>query len=401
LGQGRRSRIGLKFAERSAILTVVAALLGLTGCGGAGTSGTAQGGAPWDITFISATTGNYAGFGFDEQAGMSIAADDINGAGGIEGRKVNLHFADTQSDIAQAVSIARQQCTSGTVAILGPITSAEDKAVAPVVNSAGCPILFPSAAASGLASNFRPWTFQLSMTAEKQTPDGVGKFYDAVHPTSAQVIVASDDPSALDQGTRATDALTAKGVKVSKVTVTAALVDIAPVVTRVAAARPDSIVISTGEPMAISLFREIAKQNITNIPLLLTPAGYSSNVIKLEPSVTNGHYIYTQFWSGNPDPKVKAFVDKYHRARQGADPTQLATQGYDTLSLVKYAYEKCKVTGQSSKLTSERKCFRDAIQGLKDYKGLTGTYTMGSDGVATVGMYLLQFKNGTLTKVAG
>jgi len=207
--------------------------------------------------------------------------------------------------------------------------------------------------------------------------------------------------SALDQGTRAVAALKSNGAKVAQVTVTAQLVDVAPVVTRVSAAKPDAIVISTGEPQAIALIREIHKQNAGSIPLLLTPAGYSSNVAKLDPSLTDGYYVYTQFWPGNPDPKVKAFVDAYHSARQGAAPTQLSSQGYDTLYITKYAYEKCKVTGQSSKLKAERTCFRDTIQGLKNYQGLTGTYTMGSNGVATVGMFLLQFKNGTLAKVAG
>ena len=384
---------------RSWLFGIPVALI-VTACGG-GSSNTGQSTAPWDLTFISATTGNYAAFGFDEIAGMTIAEDEINKSGGIEGRKVVVHFADTQSDIAQAVSIVRQQCSSGAIAVLGPITSAEALAVSPVVNSAGCPALFPSAAASGIASAFRPWTFQLSMTAANQTPEGVGEWFTAVKPANVQAIVASDDPSALDQGNRAIDTLTQKGVKVTRITVTASLIDLAPVVTRVASAKPDAIVISTGEPQTIALLREIHKQNAGSIPVLITPAGYSSNVAALDPSLTNGDYVYTQFWPGNPDPKVRAFVDKYHAARQGADPTQLSTQGYDTLYLTKYAYEKCKITGEPSKLNAERKCFRDVIQGLKDWKGMTGTYTMNPDGVATVGMYLLRFKNGTLTKTAG
>jgi branched-chain amino acid transport system substrate-binding protein len=92
------------------------------------------------IGWLSSLTGPLSSAAVAENKGVQFAVDEINKAGGINGRKIELLTRDTAGDPTKAVSFAQQLAFSDKVNfIIGPVNSGEGLATTPIVARAGIP----------------------------------------------------------------------------------------------------------------------------------------------------------------------------------------------------------------------------------------------------------------------
>ena len=78
-------------------------------------------------------------------ATVTMAVDDINAAGGINGRQISLVILDDKGDGTEAAQAARRLIDRENVAlILGPVITPCVMAVAPICQAAGIPMLTPT-----------------------------------------------------------------------------------------------------------------------------------------------------------------------------------------------------------------------------------------------------------------
>src|SRR5215204_766816 len=97
------------------------------------------------IGVFMSTTGTTANFGISSVNGIKMAADEINAAGGINGKQVELLVQDDRSDASEAATIATKFVTQDQVhAILGEVASSRSIAAAPIAQNAKIPMLTPS-----------------------------------------------------------------------------------------------------------------------------------------------------------------------------------------------------------------------------------------------------------------
>jgi branched-chain amino acid transport system substrate-binding protein len=100
--------------------------------------------APIRIGFLPALTGSSSSTGIGINRGAVLAVKEINAAGGVNGRKLDLIVRDTQSDPTKAVNaaaeLARQQHVN---VIFGPLNSGESLAATPLIARMGVPQLDP------------------------------------------------------------------------------------------------------------------------------------------------------------------------------------------------------------------------------------------------------------------
>ncbi|HHT42255.1 MAG TPA: ABC transporter substrate-binding protein [Firmicutes bacterium] len=97
------------------------------------------------IGLISSLTGSVSTYGQSVRNAVTMAIDDINAAGGINGRQINLVILDDKGDGTEAAQAARRLIDRENVAlILGPVITPAVMAVAPIAQSAGIPMLTPT-----------------------------------------------------------------------------------------------------------------------------------------------------------------------------------------------------------------------------------------------------------------
>lgn len=103
---------------------------------------TSDGTEPITIGFIGPLTGEAAPYGVDPLAGVRLKVDELNAAGGINGRSIKLIAEDGRCTGADAASAAQKLINvDQVVAILGGQCSGETLAVAPLAESAGIVLL--------------------------------------------------------------------------------------------------------------------------------------------------------------------------------------------------------------------------------------------------------------------
>ena len=86
------------------------------------------------IGYLPALTGPSSSTGIGINRGVQLAVQEINAAGGIDGRQIELVSRDTQSDPTKAVNGAAELARAVKVsAVLGPVNSGESLAVVPLL----------------------------------------------------------------------------------------------------------------------------------------------------------------------------------------------------------------------------------------------------------------------------
>ncbi|WP_104190570.1 ABC transporter substrate-binding protein [Cryobacterium sp. Y82] len=134
--------------QKSAVaLAATCLLLSTAGCAVAGTSGNSSGSeasidGPIKIGYIGALSGGSAYMGEPGGNGMSLAVSEINEAGGIAGRQLELIAIDDKADPATSATAAQKLVSEdGVVAVIGGPNSGTVKANNVIIAGAGVPQL--------------------------------------------------------------------------------------------------------------------------------------------------------------------------------------------------------------------------------------------------------------------
>jgi len=99
---------------------------------------------PIRVGYLPALTGPSSSTGVGINRGTQLAVQEINAAGGIDGRMIELITRDTQSDPTKAVNGAAELTHGEKVSVVfGPVNSGESLAVVPLLARANMPQVHP------------------------------------------------------------------------------------------------------------------------------------------------------------------------------------------------------------------------------------------------------------------
>jgi branched-chain amino acid transport system substrate-binding protein len=375
------------------ILFTAALALTLTGCppksetGGA--AGAAAGGGDILVGEYGSMTGPQATFGQSTHNGIMMAMDEVNAAGGINGRKIKVLTEDDQSKQEEAANaVTKLISQNGVLAVLGEVASSNSLAAAPICQSNKVPMISPSSTnpevtkkgdyifrvcfidtyqgenlAEYVAKQLR-WTRAAILTDVKSDySNGLAQFFEQRFRKLGGQIVAKQSYANGDSDFR------------SQLTAVKAA---APQVLFVPGYYTDIGQIAI-QARDLGIKQALVGGDGWESPKLIEIGGKS-----LEGCMYSNHYFYA-----DPAPLVRNFVQKY-KDRYGVVPDALAALGYDAARVLADAMKRAsKLDGPS---------LRDAIAATKGFPGVTGTLTIGPDRDA-IGKKLVieEIKNGQLT----
>jgi branched-chain amino acid transport system substrate-binding protein len=154
-----RSRLGL-----FSLLLVVA--LPLAACGGDEAGTDTGSGEPLRIGMLTSLTGNFTPWGVQVRAGMQLAVNEVNQAGGVDGRRLELVVADDQSKAEEgARAIERLIERDGVVAVGGIISSDVGLATARIAEQSKVPLFLVKAGAGAILNPASRYTFRTCLPA--------------------------------------------------------------------------------------------------------------------------------------------------------------------------------------------------------------------------------------------
>src|SRR6187549_3990102 len=144
--------------------TALAVALGTTLLAtGAAAQGTIKIGVTQPLTGAFAASGNYV------TQGAKIAEDQINAAGGVLGRKIQLVVEDNKSNPTEAVATAEKLIGKDKVPVMmGAWSSTLTLAVMPKLMEYGVPMLVETSSSGKITTSGNPWIFRISPTSEME-----------------------------------------------------------------------------------------------------------------------------------------------------------------------------------------------------------------------------------------
>ena len=121
------------------------------------------GGEPVRIGWLAALTGPSSAPAIGFIRGVVYAADQLNAAGGVKGRKIEIVTRDTQGDPTKAVNATQELISRTKVnAVWGPTNSGEALAVTPIMARAKMPLIHPCVVDSLIDPAKYPNAFRLA-----------------------------------------------------------------------------------------------------------------------------------------------------------------------------------------------------------------------------------------------
>lgn len=344
----------------AAVVTATLALAGCSGSGGTTTpSGSAESG-PLKIGMVVPLTGPLSALGTGDQEAAEQAVKDINAAGGVDGRQIELTIVDDKTDPTESVKQFNQMAADSSYsAMLASSMTSAALAVASSVTQYKVPTIALSPVDS-YADGSNKYAFTSPPTTKVYAQALVDYWKDQGVKTLAVAYTGTDLYG--QNGEKATVSL-AKEAGIDIVLDEAydpAATDFTPLVTKVVAAKPDAFVQWGSGPAPVIITKQIAGKGV---PFYVT--GSQASHLWLDPAgaaaegvigATSSAMAGASLPDGDYKDKVLAVVTPWQAAHDGATPPEFAFGGASAIQLLAAAVEKAGST--------DREKVRDALEGI-------------------------------------
>lgn len=314
-------------------------------------------------------------YGQQAKLGLDLAVKDINAAGGILGRPVEVMYADDKTRPASAEAAIRKLIENdGVVAVVGPITSANLNATVPVAESLKTPLLYATNFEGGKCSRY---VFSFSTVPNQD----MGQLLPYVNQTfgNTYFLLGADRVWPHRMFDLAKPLIEKLGGKIVGTQYTLGTeTDFTPLINQVAAAKPKVLLFAL-KGDGIDFIRQADEKGLFKDT---TVAFLGLSEIDLGTFRGKGQNMYTAVPSvaTSDDPALKAFVAKA-RAEGGADVlvSNYVMTHYNTLIALKAAIEKAGKV--------DKEAIIDALAGLI-FPSPTGPVTIDQNHYATMNMFI-------------
>ena len=247
-------------------------------------------------------TGKYATNGLHTQRGYDYAVKVINEAGGVmvggKSYKLDVKYYDDESTPARGAQLAERLIQQdGVEFMLGPYSSGMTKAIAPVSEKFGVPMVEAEGASRSLFTQGYKYLFAVLSTSEQYLATAVDFAADkSSDPSSVRVALAFEgDPFSMDVRAGVMDKINEYGMKVViDDQLPADLSDMSTTLTKVKALKPDVLIISGHSKGAATAARQIDEMKV-NVPMIALTHCEAAKVQEKFPKTANGFLCPTQW----------------------------------------------------------------------------------------------------------
>jgi len=376
------------------LAVVVLLSLSLTGCppksesGNAGSNADNAAGGDILIGEYSSLTGLQATFGTSTHQGIIMAADEVNAAGGINGRKVKILTEDDQSKPEEAATaVSKLISQNSVVAILGEVASSASLAAAPICQSNKVPMITPSSTNPEVTKK-GDYIFRTCFTDDYQGPAMADYTAKDLGIKTAAILTDVKNDYSVFLGRDFERKFTEDGGKiVAKASYSNGDSDFRAQLTSIKPSNPQILWVP-GYYTDVGQIAQQARDLGIAAPLVGGDGWVSPKLVEIGGKALEGCYYANHYSYDDPSPVVRNFVDKY-KQRFGAKPDGMAALAYDAMHVLADAMKRAK------KLDGP--ALRDAIAATKGFQGVTGTINLGPDR-NPVGkkIFVEEIKNGQL-----
>lgn len=383
----------------TSLFMLVMLTLVVAGCGKTPTQTPDKAQNPIKIAVLGAFSGPSAEMGLPMRKGIEMAAQEINDAGGIEGRKIELVPYDDEANASKNTTLAKRAIdTDKVTALLAAPGSGTAIATAKVANQMKVPQIVPVAQSPEVLIPYSPWVFRVTAT----NPVDIDRLVAYAKQQNWKKIAIVHDTSAygLSGEKILKTAIPNGGLElVANVGHNAGATDLTAQVLEIKAANPDAI-LEWNLGADAALFAKTMKNVGIKLPIL-AGRGLFFNIYTqsggdaVEGTVATGALDFTR-------TDVQQWKENFLKSGGSEGGLDFAVLGYDAMKVLGEALKKAGAAN-----ADDHQKVRDALESINGFKTISG-YSDSSinfgpekhEGADIKASVLQSVKNGKWTELA-
>ncbi|NSW83836.1 MAG: ABC transporter substrate-binding protein [Syntrophothermus sp.] len=318
-------------------------------------------------------SGGVASYGTNCRNGVVLAFDEINKAGGVDGRTIDYVIMDCKSDSAEATNVAARLVGQKVVALIGPLVTGSVLGAEPIASKNKIPLIAPAATAMAATvdektGKTKEFVFRTCFIDPFQGGLMGNYAYDTLKAKKAAILMDTSTDYSKGLAKAFKEAFVGKGgtivaeegyVKNDK--------DFKATLTKIKNKVPDVIYVPGYYNEAGLIIKQARELGIT-VPILGGDGWDSAELVNIAGAkALNNTFFTNHYSSADKDPKVVKFVKAYEAAYK-TTPDAFAALGYDSAYLLVDAIKRAGSTDGVK--------IKEALAATKDFSGVTGTFSM-------------------------
>jgi branched-chain amino acid transport system substrate-binding protein len=335
-------------------------------------------------------TGGAAGSGQSMREGIDLLVEEVNAAGGVLGRKIQVLYGDDAGKPEQAVSIVKRFVTADNVLlVIGGISSPTSMAASQVTGEEKVPQIMVASTAARITLQGNPYIFRSAVPDVKLTAD-LADYLAEKHPKikkMAAIYVNDDFGRGGVEGFK--KAAARHGITVVlEEKYTRGDVDYTAQITKIRAASPDGILDWSRYHEGALIAKALRQAGIAT-PVFGADGNAHPKYIELGGDAVNGYYYATHFSPATSAhlPVARRLVEKM-RAKYGKEPDYTHSEAYDAALVVVDAIKRAG--------SLDREKIRAAMAAT-DLEGTRGRIRFDKNGDPTFVTHVVKVVNGKET----
>ena len=350
------------------------------------------------IGHIAGKTGWLKGPALSATVAVDMAVKEINAAGGVNGKMLEIIEFDSGSDPKQAALAAKTLVKDHDVlAIVGPFSSGEAKVAFNVAEREKIVMMSNASSAPGLTDGLE-WGWRITEDEGKQFARLLTTFKKMDVPrSSVDIVYVSDEAISAVVGTKLYPFLLKKfGIKHGKpVAITYKSFDLAPQIAPIVANNPDMVAVAGLPENASKTIRELKRQGYKG-RMIGSQIFADPNILELFGDLAEGTTFMAGFHADS-SAKAKAFNEKFVKETKAAGIKKLGAhhsdaQSYDAIYLYAKVMKEQNVTGSKSNVAAEGLAIKEGLKTVS-FSGILGDNLCFSGNDAELPGYVIQIKD--------
>ena len=333
------------------------------------------------IGFIGPLTGPAASYGMPQKNGAMLATEEINAAGGLNGKKIEIIYEDSQMDPNKTISAAKKLIDIDKVfTIIGETTTGGTLAIADTANKSKVVLISPSASGAKI-TDAGDYVFRISPSDTFQATVAA-KILSEIGLKRGVIVFTNDDwGSGIEKALRDDFSKLGGTIEASE-GCTPGTQDFRTQLTKIKSLKPDFIYIPL-HPAESAIFLRQAKE--LNVPGQIIGADNFSEkaILKTAGKAAEG-VIFTM--PSSPSGNAYEEFSKKYKAKFNTDASYSAAVAYDCVNLLYQAMKKSGTAGE---------VIKNALYAVQDFAGVSGKIGFDKNGdVNTKEFSVIQIQKG-------
>ena len=358
--------------------------------------GTLKIGVTQPLTGAFAASGNYVA------QGAKIAEDDINKAGGVLGRKIELIIEDNKSNPTEAVATAEKLIQKDKVPVMmGAWSSTLTLAVMPKLMEYEVPMLVETSSSGKITTSGNPWIFRISPTSEMEAK-AFAPLVKSLGIRKADLLSTNND-FGLGAAQEFSAMLKEAGVEIgARETMDPKAVDFSAQLAKIKASGGDTLFVTTAVEQITLILKQAREQQLKT--RIITTGGSNSpdQLIEQAGEAANGsmHLVFFTPWfpeAVKNGALASKFVNEWKARGHNVGGLTEGFRGYDGILTIAAAI---KSAGKAEPAAIQTALWNVKVAGVGGDIAFIKQGPAGQESAQNVpSVYLIKIENGKVTRM--